>query len=85
MPAFNKIFTDFMGSKTTIEHDVADPNSDLSATLAFSEEETVEFNNTLMLLEKQVSKKKTISCIKGKVVKKVSAFAPKCPAGYKKK
>jgi hypothetical protein len=29
--------------------------------------------------------KKTISCIKGKVVKKVTGANPKCPTGYKKK
>ena len=29
--------------------------------------------------------KMTITCIKGKVTKKVTATAPKCPAGYKKK
>jgi hypothetical protein len=32
-----------------------------------------------------VAKKSTITCVKGKVTKKVSAVAPKCPAGYKKK
>jgi hypothetical protein len=30
-------------------------------------------------------KKTTITCVKGKTVKKVTALAPKCPAGYKKK
>ena len=30
-------------------------------------------------------KKVTITCIKGKVTKKVTAVKPKCPAGYKKK
>jgi hypothetical protein len=30
-------------------------------------------------------KKTTITCIKGKTVKKVTAVKPKCPAGYKKK
>jgi hypothetical protein len=30
-------------------------------------------------------KKKTITCIKGKTTKKVTAVKPKCPAGYKKK
>jgi hypothetical protein len=30
-------------------------------------------------------KKTTISCVKGKLIKKVSAVKPKCPAGYKKK
>ena len=28
---------------------------------------------------------KTITCYKGTVVKKVTAKAPKCPTGYKKK
>ena len=31
------------------------------------------------------NKKKTITCIKGKKVKKVTAVNPKCPKGYKKK
>ena len=30
-------------------------------------------------------KKTTITCIKGKVTKKVTAVKPKCPSGYKKK
>ena len=31
------------------------------------------------------SKKKTITCVKGKKVKKLTAVKPKCPKGYKKK
>lgn len=31
------------------------------------------------------SKKTTITCVKGKISKKVTAIKPKCPAGYKKK
>jgi hypothetical protein len=34
---------------------------------------------------KPVVKKITITCVKGKIVKKVTGTAPKCPAGYKKK
>jgi CRISPR/Cas system type I-B associated protein Csh2 (Cas7 group RAMP superfamily) len=30
-------------------------------------------------------KKTTITCVKGKVTKKVTAVKPKCPTGYKKK
>lgn len=30
-------------------------------------------------------KKLTITCVKGKIIKKVSGTSPKCPAGYKKK
>ena len=32
-----------------------------------------------------VTKKVTITCIKGKTIKKVTAVAPKCPSGFKKK
>jgi len=28
---------------------------------------------------------KTLTCVKGKIVRKVTAISPKCPAGYKKK
>jgi hypothetical protein len=31
------------------------------------------------------TKKTSISCVKGKSVKKVTALKPTCPAGYKKK
>jgi len=30
-------------------------------------------------------KKKTITCVKGKLTKKVTAVKPVCPSGYKKK
>jgi hypothetical protein len=30
-------------------------------------------------------KKTTITCVKGKTTKKVTAVNPKCPTGYKKK
>ena len=32
-----------------------------------------------------VAKKSTITCVKGKLTKKVTAASPKCPTGYKKK
>jgi hypothetical protein len=35
--------------------------------------------------QKPVSIKTTITCVKGKTVKKVTAISPKCPAGYKRK
>ena len=34
---------------------------------------------------KSTSKIQTITCIKGKVVKKISGLQPKCPSGYKLK
>jgi hypothetical protein len=30
-------------------------------------------------------KKSSITCVKGKISKKVTAIKPKCPTGYKKK
>jgi hypothetical protein len=33
----------------------------------------------------KVAKKITITCVKGKITKKVSSINPKCPSGYKKK
>jgi len=33
----------------------------------------------------QVAEKKTITCVKGKLVRKVTALQPKCPTGYKKR
>jgi hypothetical protein len=32
-----------------------------------------------------VVKKTTITCVKGKLIKKVTAVKPLCPKGYKKK
>ncbi len=36
-------------------------------------------------IQKPVAKKTTITCVKGKTAKKVTAVAPKCPTGYKVK
>ncbi|MSV56907.1 MAG: hypothetical protein F2906_06890 [Actinobacteria bacterium] len=38
---------------------------------------------TKAVLKKVASKKKTISCRKGKLIKKVTGINPKCPKGYK--
>jgi hypothetical protein len=39
----------------------------------------------IKLTQKSSTKKATITCVRGKVIKKVTAVAPKCPTGYKKK
>jgi len=41
--------------------------------------------NSVTSAVSQPQKKSSITCIKGKVTKKVTAVKPKCPAGYKKK
>jgi hypothetical protein len=40
---------------------------------------------TVVATVKPVAMKTTITCVKGKLTKKVTAIKPKCPAGYKKK
>ena len=47
--------------------------------------QTPSLNPKPAVTAKPVAKKITITCIKGKLTKKVTAVAPKCPAGYKKK
>ena len=37
------------------------------------------------IAQPNVGKKATISCVKGKAIKKVSGISPKCPVGFKKK
>lgn len=46
---------------------------------------TAEPSPTPSLASKPVAKKITITCVKGKVIKKITGSAPKCPVGYKKK
>jgi hypothetical protein len=47
--------------------------------------QTPALNPKPAVTAKPAAKKITITCIKGKLSKKVSAVAPKCPTGYKKK
>ncbi len=45
----------------------------------FSPAESLEVNFSIL------GSKKTIICIKGKIVKKINSYDPKCPAGFKRK
>jgi hypothetical protein len=79
-------------SLSLIPKDVA--NSDAAKQLFTDAENTRISNVKLVQAEKDAkaaaaktvaTKKTTITCVKGKLIKKVSAVKPKCPAGYKKK
>jgi len=85
LPIVKSVLTDFLGARSTINADLASATSDLETVKAYAEEETGEFGNTIYQLETQVAKNKTITCVKGKVVKNISAPSPKCAKGYKKK
>jgi hypothetical protein len=57
--------------------------------IAFSQEGNAEFKPASNLILdfniNGVGGKTTITCVKGKLTKKVTAVKPVCPAGYKKK
>ena len=73
-------------TRRVIEQNLADPNAPMANVIRLADEQLGMFSLTNFKLDNLVAKVKTISCIKGKTVKKVSAIGtPKCPAGYKKK
>lgn len=82
---YKAVLADFLDVRRIIDSGLASSNSDLDALKSYAEEELGEFDSTLNQLESVAAKIKTITCIKGKLVKKVSGLSPKCPKGYKKK
>lgn len=82
---FKAVLADFIEVRRVIDNNLQDAKSDLSAVKDYAEEETGEFASSISGLEAQAAKIKTLSCVKGKVVKKVSGLTPTCPKGYKKK
>lgn len=81
----NPIYDEFEENYKVIVDGLKNPNQDINAIIALCEEEVEEFNNYIFLLNQQLSKLKTITCIKGKSSKKIVGLSPKCPAGYKKR
>lgn len=79
------VTVDFLDMRRIIDTGLASSSEDLVALKAFAEEEAGEFSSTLNMLESQAAKIKTISCTKGKVVRKIVGLPPKCPKGFKKK
>lgn len=79
------VLADFLDMRRIINSSLSSSTSDLVALKDFADEELGEFSSTISSLETQAAKIKTISCIKGKIVKKVSGLTPKCPKGYKAK
>lgn len=85
LPSFKLVMVDFLGVRKFLDTSLSSPTSELETIISYAEEELGEFTNTLYLLETQVAKSKTITCIKGKTIKKVMALKPVCPKGYVKK
>ena len=76
---------EFLSMRATINASLANPTSDLDTVLGFAEEELGEYDYYIYQLEQQIIKSKTITCVKGKTIKKVMALKPVCPKGYVKK
>lgn len=85
LKSYKALLADFLEVRRVISDGLTSSTSDLDAINAYGEEETGEFASTISDLEKTVAKIATITCVKGKSSKKVTAIAPKCPSGYKKK
>lgn len=73
-------------TRRVIELNLADENAPMANVIRLADEQLGMFSLTNFKLDNLIAKVKTITCVKGKSTKKVSAIgAAKCPAGYKKK
>jgi hypothetical protein len=63
-----------LDAKTTVEKLISDAKIEAARILADAQAKA-----------QALTKKTTITCLKGKLIKKVTAVKPVCPAGYKKK
>ena len=85
LKSYNYLVADFLEVRRVIDSALASPTGDIDAAYAYAEEETGEFMMTIPELAKQVTLIKTITCVKGKTTKKITALKAACPKGYVKK
>ena len=78
-------FPDISGGKALIEQAVAGKSTRYQERLIKLEQEAAAELKAKQEAEATAKKKTTITCIKGKLTKKVTAVNPKCPKGYVKK
>ena len=81
----NAVLADFNSNYAAIINGLANVEQPIQPIIDLCQEEVEEFANSIYLLQQMVKKIKTISCTKGKVIKKVSGLAPVCPKGFTKK
>lgn len=73
-------------TRRVIELNLANENAPMANVIRLADEQLGMFSLTNFKLDNLMAKVKTITCVKGKSTKKVSAIgSAKCPAGYKKK
>jgi ABC-type transporter Mla subunit MlaD len=81
----NAVLADFNANYAAIINGLANVDQPIQPIIDLCQEEVEEFANSIYLLQQMVKKIKTISCSKGKIIKKVSGLAPVCPKGFTKK
>ena len=81
----NAVLADFDSNYAAIVNGLANPAQDIQPIIDLCEEEVEEFANSIYQLEQLLKQIKTITCAKGKAVKKVSGIKPICPKGFIKK
>jgi hypothetical protein len=82
---YKALLADFLDMRRILNSGLASSTSDLDALKGYAEEEVGEFGNTISTVEATAAKIRTITCVKAKLVKKVTGLTPKCLKGYKKK
>ena len=81
----NAVIADFDSNYAAIVNGLANTNQDLQPIKDLCEEEVEEFANSIYQLQQMAKNLKSITCVKGKTIKKVVALKPACPKGYIKK
>lgn len=82
----NNSIANLAETRRVIDQNLADVNAPMANVVRLADEQLGMFSLTQFKLDNLIAKIKTISCVKGKSIKKVSSLsAPKCPAGFKKK
>ncbi len=82
---YKALVLDFLDVRRILNDGLASSTSDIDALKSYAEEEAGEFASSISSVEVTAAKIKTITCVKVKLVKKVTGLVPKCPKGYKKK
>lgn len=79
------IEADIAEVRRVINNSMTSVLEDYQGPVGYAEEETGEFDSYLSDLETKVRAIKTITCVKGKITKKVTEVKPTCPKGFIKK
>ena len=83
--AYSNAVKSFADSRKNIELNLAKFGLDLNKPIPTPQPSESVKPSQIVTSKTSVVKKTTITCLKGKLVKKVTAVNPKCPSGYKKK